>query len=533
MKAVFFSPLAYLWPHALAEFQLAQLLQDEGCEVKVVGCRKSYASFCTSMDVAGLDLDADLGARSKICGDCIANRDRLTNGFAGLSVTTADQYGDESIAADLEIIPPQSVEEIANCIIDGIEVGKLALYETLIKFKKFNMDLTPYERRYFEAFFRNSIKVIRQATNIIRDERPDVLVCYSPQYVYTGVFAAVAARDNVRTVFIEGSSNDNERYSHLRMWDWHTHGLSQPAMKAQERFEAFQMNAEREARARKLVSLREAAKAFSTYTSAAKSASPYDVFGLDRNKKYLLIAMSSYDEVYSGYMIDKLPLARFESSVFKSQIEWLQETIAWAKTQPDLQFVVRPHPREFPNKREGISSPHEKEWSSVLSSLPDNVKVDHPNLKFSLYDHLSHVDVVVTGWSSTGVEALSKGVPVVSYDEELPTFPRSIHYTGKSKSEYFANILRACQDTDREKNVRNALRWLAYTSEVGTVRIGGRFQDRFPILAKIRARRVLGERMSMNVDTMFKPSKRDVSRILRMIRGEATSLFHLPEQESA
>ena len=63
-----------------------------------------------------------------------------------------------------------------------------------------------------------------------RAEKPDVVICYSLQYVITGVFAAVAAREGIRTIFVEGSANDVERYSHLRMWDWGTHGLNQPAL---------------------------------------------------------------------------------------------------------------------------------------------------------------------------------------------------------------------------------------------------------------------------------------------------------------
>lgn len=529
-KVLFFSPFAFIWPHALPEFQLAQLLHDEGLEVKVIGCRGSYSSFCTSMEAARIDVDENQSVKDEICKICISNSNRIKHLSGSIQFATVEDYPCDDADPGGPVEAPKLTEEILNCSLYGISIGRLALYETLIKFKKFNMDLTARERRYFETYFANSLKVARQAGSILKAERPDVLVCYSPQYVYPGIFAAVAARENIRVIFIEGSSNDNERYSHLRMWDWHVHGLSQPAMQAPKRFKEFELTPDRAARARKLVSLRASSKAFSAYTSAARSVSPYEIFGIEPGRKYILIAMSSYDEVYSGYMIDKLPRVRFESNVFKNQIEWLQETIKWASLRPELLFVVRPHPREFPNKREGISSPHEKEWSAVLSSLPPNVKLDHPDLRFSLYDHFDHIETLVTGWSSTGVEALSHGIPVVSYDEELPTFPKSIHYSGRTRAEYFENILRARQDTDRNRHIKDALRWLAYASEVGTIRVGGRLNDRFPFLTRLLPDRLLGSRLFMRADLLLGPSKGDAQRALQLIRGQGTSFFHLSDR---
>lgn len=524
-KVLFFSPFAFIWPHALPEFQLAQLLAEAGFDIKVLGCRKSYARMCTAMESARVDLDADPSVKDAICKRCIQSSTSLHNAFNVLPFATVEDYAGPGVES-LEI--PQTTDEIVSCSIDGIPVGRLSLYETLIKFKKNNMDLAPKERRYFEAFFLNAVTVLHQATAAIRAEKPDVVVCYSPQYVIPGIFAAVARREGVRTVFIEGSSNDVERYSHLRMWDWDAHGLNQPAMAVPERFDDYVLSAEAAARAKRVIDLRAKAVAFSTYTSAAKNADPYEVFGLDRDRKYILLAMSSYDEVYSGYMIDKLPLERFEGRVFRDQAEWLRETVSWVAGHPELQIVVRPHPREFPNRRDGVASPHQQEWAAVIDNLPANVRIDHPDRKFSLYDHLAHIDVLITGWSSTGVEALTKGVPVVTYDRELPTFSPSIQYTGTTKEEYFANILKACEDTDAARHIREATRWLAYTFETGTVEVGGRFNDRWRLHRG--ARRLITERLSRRLDTLFPPSRRDIGRIAALIRGEGTSLFDLPEK---
>jgi hypothetical protein len=525
MKVTFFSPFSFIWPHALPEFQLATILSSEGIDVTMIGCNKSYAAFCTSMEAAQLSIHSTSEEKADICRRCIHNRELLKRNAGDVKFKLTEDYFD---APDDDIECPQENEAILEFEKDGIPLGRLALYETLIKFKKSNMIWADLERRYFEVSFRNSLKVLKQAEAAIKTERPDVIVCYSPQYVIPGIFAAVARRENIRVIFIEGSSNDVERYSHLRMWDWETHGLSQPALAASDRFDRYQLTKDGAKRAERLMKVRANATAFSAYTSGSTNASPYSVFNLDKTRKYFLMAMSSYDEVYSGYMIDKLPLSRFEGQVFKDQTEWLKATVEWFARHPELQLVVRPHPREFPNRREGVLSSNWKEWSRVLENLPINVKIDHPDLKFSLYDHLSHASVVITGWSSVAIEALSKGIPVVTYDEKLPTFPFSMQYTGSTAEAYYENILKASADTRFEHFKSEAKRWLAYTSEVGTVEIGGRIDDRLPILKKFKTRRLLTEPISRHLDVRLQPSQRDVKKIMSLVLGEGTSLFDLP-----
>ncbi len=526
IKVVFFSPFSFIWPHALPEYQLATLLSKEGATVSMIGCGKSYSKFCTSMEAARLTVDSTAEEKSDICRRCVRNRELLRGHSDEISFSLIEGDIDDQVDG-FEV--PQEAKDILAYEVDSVPVGKLALYETLIKFKKKNMILSDEEKRYFAISLQNARKVVKQAGAAIKSEKPDVIICYSPQYVIPGIFSAVAKREGVRVIFIEGSSNDVERYSHLRMWDWEVHGLSQPALAVPERFAEYRMTKNGKRRAEQLMTVRANATAFSSYTAPPANVSPYEVFGLDQSRKYFLMAMSSYDEVYSGYIIDKLPLSRFEGQVFKDQTEWLQATVEWFAKHPELQLVVRPHPREFPNRREGVIASNWKQWSSILQNLPSNVKIDHPDLKFSLYDHLAHTSVVITGWSSAAIEALSKGIPVVTYDEMLPTFPSSMQYSGRTVEAYYENILKAYADTNSERFKYEAKRWLAYASEVGTVEIGGRIDDRFPVLKKLKVRRFLTETLSSYLDIAVPPSRNDANKIMRLVLGHGTSLFDLPK----
>jgi hypothetical protein len=69
----------------------------------------------------------------------------------------------------------------------------------------------------------------------------------------------------------------------------------------------------------------------------------------------------------------------------------------------------------------------------------------------------------------------------VTYDANMPSYPQDIHYTGRSKSEYFANIDRALAEGWRLENAINGFRWLAYNFVTCTVTVSedfGKFELR-------------------------------------------------------
>jgi hypothetical protein len=203
----------------------------------------------------------------------------------------------------------------------------------------------------------------------------------------------------------------------------------------------------------------------------------------------------------------------------------------WVKKQPDLQIIVRPHPREFPNKRDGITALHSEMWETVLVDLPANVRVDKPELRFSLHDYWEHVNVVTTGWSSTGIEALSFGLPVVTYDQKISIIPKGIHFSGTSRQEYYKNLLLAAKSQDFEMNRLNALRWLSFLSEQGSVKIGGGVQTStnrksISILNRLLYLRGMNF-ISRIIDSILPVKTRDKRIILKYFRNSHDSLFEI------
>ena len=85
-------------------------------------------------------------------------------------------------------------------------------------------------------------------------------------------------------------------------------------------------------------------------------------------------------------------------------MDWIRALVRYVARREDLCLIIRVHPREFPNKREMVLSEHAKMLQVALSELPDNVKVNWPTDKVSLYDLANITDAFANAWSSAGKE---------------------------------------------------------------------------------------------------------------------------------
>jgi hypothetical protein len=139
--------------------------------------------------------------------------------------------------------------------------------------------------------------------------------------------------------------------------------------------------------------------------------------------------------------------------------------------------------------------------------------------------------VVTTGWSSTGIEALSFGLPVVTYDQKISIIPKGIHFSGTSRQEYYKNLLLAAKSQDFEMNRLNALRWLSFLSEQGSVKIGGGVQTStnrksISILNRLLYLRGMNF-ISRIIDSILPVKTRDKRIILKYFRNSHDSLFEI------
>ena len=273
-----------------------------------------------------------------------------------------------------------------------------------------------------------------------------------------------------------------ERYKALHLWNWDKHGLVDPAIKS---FDLLKMTVQSKSDIRRVtehLKITEQSRSFGAYSAKKKrNYCVFTDFGIAKDMKIILCALSSTDEIYSGFVMGKIPLSRYEGVVFQTQFDWIRETIKVATEHSELFFIIRLHPRMVGNKRELVTSPDVARWQELLTDLPKNMAVDYPEKKRSISNYFDQIDLLVTGWSSTAIDAMSKGIPALSYDESISWFPPGVVDACTNIRGYELKLLSKLQEGRRKENCHLAYNWLIFRLIAGTVPVPGRFIDRLSI----------------------------------------------------
>ena len=469
LKVLFFTPHAALWAHTASEALLAKSLSEHGIEVSYLTCGRAM-NYCAVMTSRRMPPGVSLAETAALCALCRRSAKRISTIYN----FPLSEMADHISASELDDCAQRARDAVAARTLDttlfGVLVGRLALYEFTLAHKKMSTELTDEQWVEYGIYLENSLISLVSMANYLKTHRPDAVVAYSPQYSNINPATQYALGQGIRVVFIENGTNIADRLGTMRIWDWAVHGLVNPALRY---WKATELNRVTAASAGKvtshfmqLLSGQHFAVFSPVYSGDAGLRSRWNV---REDQRVVTITLSSYDEAYAALLIGGFPESKVFSDVFRTQAEWLRATIDWAAGRPDIFLVVRVHPRDFPNKREQRHSEQSVLLRDILATVPDNVHINWPAEDVSLYDLLDVTDVLTTGWSVTALEAMSLGIPVVTYDSNLPSYPADVMRTGRSAEAYFENLDLALAAGWDFANVVNGFRWMAYNFDTCTV----------------------------------------------------------------
>lgn len=497
--------------------------------VSVIRCDRAFSEFCTVMNFKGLDLTSTNIEKHAICNGCLENGSMLNKSdFKTFMFEAADI--DEACQDFIGKINTLDAESLVQLKFKEIPVGKLSAFETIIKFKKTNMELTNTEILHLRTKIMHAARSISIAHQVFAQYRPRCVFIFNPQYAVGGAFSEYCIKLGVKVYGVNFTFNLSEVTKSVLVWNWARYKLSSPAIESWANGNRKVTRGELVRAKRHLVTLEKAKSPF-VYSSQFSGKSTRKFFRVPENKKILLLAMSSYDEIYANFTSGLTFTSPFDSKVFSSQIEWVLSTVHHLKDLEDVVMIIRPHPREIANKRDSVQAEHSSKLELAFQKLPPNVYVDWPKYGFSIYDHFKEIHTLVTGWSSVGIEAMLSGVPCVSYDSRLLDLPSDIHFTGASKLEYFQNITRALGDYDSNLIRSKALNWYAFAFSRGSIRLSGVLHDQL-----IFRRFTITRRFADNIEHRFPRfakwyevkignSLKDKGKLLKLVDSNADNLF--------
>ena len=457
MRALFFAPHAGIWVHAFPEALIADALGDSGIDIVYVTCGGALSSLCITMASRGVAIDSPVAAKQAVCRECMRNRDllRADFDFKGYDFESVLTPVDERRIEELTARP----RAVATFDLDGVAVGRAALYEYLISKKKSQLEIPDEEWPEFRPRLANTVRSLLAAQKILDRERPDRVLTYNSLYSVNAMWRAAADQRGIASYFLHAGSNLRNRLQTMMLGRdsslrWYAHLI-----------EAWRDYRDLPCSAGELAAVTDHFEQLLRGTSvfaysAAKASEAQDVrarFDVRPEQKLVVAAMSSYDEYVAARAIGEMPAS--PSELFPTQIEWVRALSEHFAKRPDLFLIIRVHPREFPNKREGTKSEHAYQLERAFQALPSNVRVNWPADKLSIYDLAEHADAFLNAWSTAGREMALLGLPVVAYCPEMLLYPAELNYVGTTRETYFAAIDKALRDGWSFERARRAFRW--------------------------------------------------------------------------
>jgi hypothetical protein len=527
MKVLFFAPHSAIWIHAFPEALIAEALQDSGHEIVYVTCGRQLKTGCICMSAYGVLADASEEQRNKICDRCdiqktLLKREMKLNG----SEIAAEISAAETAEID-RLLATVRQDNILDIEIDGIAVGRAALYEFLLEHKKSTLGFdNAIEWVRYQATLRNALYAFFAARRIIEREKPDTIVVYNALYSVNRITCQLAAAQRKPFYFLHAGGNLAHRLQTLMIAKGDIFSLMHQAIDLWPSLKDGPIDAD----AAHLVTdhFIELLKGKSVFAySSPQTGNIIDLrkrLGIGADQKVLCATLSSSDERFAAETIGAR--APVKNLLYSTQVDWVRSLIDYAKDRPELFLVIRVHPREFPNKREDIKSVHAYQLEALFQQLPANVVVNWPADNLSLYDLAEITDVFLNAWSSAGKEMALLGIPVVSYSSELPLYPVDIEYLGETETAYYSAIERAVSDGWRYENIVRIYRWCAIEYKRMLIDISDAFDTHENATASL-AKRVFSKVMR-TIDP-YRQQKDDCRRRPHPIaaRGEVAAVFEL------
>ncbi len=460
-KIIFFSPHSLIWVHAFPEAIVAESLMKSGHDIVYITCGESLNSACICLSMMGVQSGSLEVQRVQVCHQCSSRADLIRGQMKlpGYSLSSAAKtQDDEEVTAIMRDLTPANFSEL---VLENVPIGRIAIYEFLLKRKKMNADLSEGEWREFYPILKSAIKVFLIVKRILDKEKPDYAISYNSLYSVNAVFTYLARQKGVIPYFMHAGLNLSDSLQQLIIGRDSTLSYIKGIVSRWPEIKSMSCNESLLSEVTgHFLELLHGKNVFAY--SAPKSKFNIDVrkhFGVFPDQKILVATLSSYDEQFAVEFVGAM--LKPEKLLFKTQADWVQVLVEWIKRKPEYFLIIRVHPREFPNKRESVKSQHAEIMQKMFVGLPENVRVNWPEDGLSLYDLACEADAFLNAWSSVGQEMSLLGLPVVIYSKELVLYPVDLNYLGETESQYFDQIEQALKDGWSFERVRKAYRWYA------------------------------------------------------------------------
>ncbi len=459
-RIVFFSPFRDTLNHSLPEALLNKELKSK-FEVLSITCGGFLQNGCISMSAAGFDDTMRKSTKKIFCKICIKK---------STYIDTKLHLNSQKFE-DLQSGISGKTEELGKGIYADIQ--NYAKFERIIDNKN-SMQIHEIEASLeYKNQVENLTLIAIKLDKLIKDYSPKIMIVYNAFYSVTKTAVRIAESNGIKSYSLHAGPGKRAFYSNISIYE-----ASKDLMLAHkeifwEKFKKQDLHVSDIENVKDYIEETRSAKnplIFSEGMKVLTKEKILEKFKIDTDKKIVLVALSSEDEATANEVIKMVP-TRLDSCMFKSQREWLGFIVNQLKDREDVIVIIRTHPREYPSHRDNKRSLNSIDFINELRNLPTNFRLNTPEDKLSIYNLLQVTSVALTYTSSSAVDAVLFGVPVLTQDTEyIHSFPAEM-CTVYSKKEDFPKILERLFHLNSADNFNYfviACKWIIFYTEINT-----------------------------------------------------------------
>lgn len=500
MKITFFSPNVAIVPHFSAEMRLARILKKnkENC-IEFLTCGSFFSKDCLVSRYLSLTIKNPTAVNPKACLEC-KKVTKVSNLKDNFRYSELHEYFANSDKMILEQSRAAILSDPINFCYNGVNMGRSAAYELILEFKKSDLNFRDHQFETLVNFVENSLRTYLAALRYFSSVQPDRVIIFNAQYGVGSLFAQAASENGVRVDAISFSGVLSDMNQYIKIWDWDRYRALNPAL-LEWKGEKYSPGILQKFRINRNIRWIKGAKSPWTYSAPSVDFDVRNFFKIASDKKIILAVLNSHDESFAAITSGVVPISFASTRVFKNQEDWISNLADYLNKFKDVILVVRPHPREFPNKRDMVTAEITKTRSKFFEKLPPRVIVDYPHFKVPIEAYFQEVIGITTGWSSVGIDWQIRGKMCITYDSALPMYPRETHLSGTSREQYYINIEKVILDLvdNPDYYTANALSWYLFSNFKGEARLGS------SILSEMFLSEILRKTKLLNVIIKFFP----------------------------
>jgi hypothetical protein len=420
-RVMFFTPFGSFSVHNQLDAIIATTLRLRGCDVYVIGCDGIYKN-CDVLAWSGEHAN-------RACTNCAASGKTFFNSFKLPHIQLRNYLTQNDFDLAQNWADSIDSSDYSEAIYNDLPIGKWVTSSIHTYFRITSKALSqPRVQEVHKQFLINGLLTYIALSHIVNEYKPNNMFLFNGRMAPYRVAFEICRKNKIDVITHERGLRDDT----FRLFENDTCVSTRPILERTHVWENIALTNQQLTQVKEYLSSRE--KGFdmnlpSFYTYSTVHAKVKNKIKIPENKKILGVFTTSEFEIECGD----------DYKAFTTQLDIIDKLIDVFKGREDY-LVIRHHPYIYGDQ--GIPADLDfltKAYHQAISA-PDNVRVIMPYEQLNSYALLSNIDAGISFFSTVGIEATARGVPMASF--AVSPFSTAIHRTiDFDNREYLNNLI--------------------------------------------------------------------------------------------